>query len=49
MCFKDNTIIVNATFNGYKLGRSAGLISDLKGGLTYYMIRDYAVMRWDSR
>lgn len=49
LSFKDSNLKLNATFLGYKLGKSSGLISDFKGGLIYYMIRDYAVMRWDTR
>ncbi|KAF2894440.1 hypothetical protein ILUMI_11729 [Ignelater luminosus] len=33
---------------GYKLGPSAGIIADTSGGLSYFLIRDFAVVRWDT-
>lgn len=33
-------------FCGEKLGLSSGLESDPKEGLIYYLVRDYAVVRW---
>lgn len=33
---------------GEKLGKSAGLMSDSRGGLIYSLLRDYAVVRWNT-
>ncbi|XP_018567486.1 uncharacterized protein LOC108908061 [Anoplophora glabripennis] len=37
---------VNVTLIGQKLGMSTGLETDFKSGLSYYMVRDYVVVRW---
>ncbi|XP_044733301.1 uncharacterized protein LOC123295905 [Chrysoperla carnea] len=40
---------INVTYLGNKLGPSSGLISDFKGNIYYYLIRDYAVVRWNAK
>ncbi|EFA08570.2 hypothetical protein TcasGA2_TC006225 [Tribolium castaneum] len=40
---------VNVTFLGEKLGNSTSLVADFKNGLSYYIPRDYVVVRWDTR
>ncbi|PSN37915.1 hypothetical protein C0J52_12246 [Blattella germanica] len=37
------------TFLGYKLGPSRGLVADLWSGLHYFLSRDHAAVRWDTR
>ncbi|KDR24274.1 uncharacterized protein LOC110827463 [Zootermopsis nevadensis] len=37
------------TFLGRKLGPSRGLVQDLSAGLHYFLPRDHAVVRWDTR
>ncbi|XP_044253218.1 uncharacterized protein LOC123004163 [Tribolium madens] len=39
----------NVTFLGEKLGNSTCLVADFKNGLSYYIPRDYVVVRWDTR
>ena len=36
-------------FLGMKLGPSRGLVSDIWGGLYYFLPRDHAAVRWDTR
>ncbi|KAG5883609.1 hypothetical protein JTB14_025183 [Gonioctena quinquepunctata] len=36
----------NVTLIGKKLGKSRGLEADYKSGLSYFMLRDYAILRW---
>lgn len=45
---QEEPLNVNVTYLGNKLGQSSGMTTDIKGGLNYYMIRDYAVLRWDT-
>lgn len=42
-------ISTNVTSHGQKLGPSAGITTDFKNGLIYYLKRDYAIVRWDTR
>lgn len=39
--------MVNVTLLGEILGISTGLEADYKSGLSYYMTRDYAIVRWN--
>ncbi|XP_023026494.2 uncharacterized protein [Leptinotarsa decemlineata] len=41
-----NTRKENVTLIGKKLGKSRGLEADFKSGLSYFMMRDYAIVRW---
>lgn len=43
------TISMNVTYHGQKMGPSGGVTADFKHGLIYYLKRDYAVVRWDTR
>ncbi|XP_018335166.1 major royal jelly protein 4-like [Agrilus planipennis] len=45
---KNLTRTAVADFIGNKMGPSGGMLVDLKGGLVYYLTRDYAVVRWDG-
>lgn len=38
--------MVNVTLLGEKLGTSTSLETDYNAGLSYFMTRDYAVVRW---
>ena len=40
---------VNVTFLGEKLGASSALVADFKDGLSYYIPRDFVVVRWNTR
>jgi hypothetical protein len=40
---------VTASFLGMKLGPSRGLVSDIWAGLHYFLPRDHAAVRWDTR
>lgn len=40
---------MNVTHHGQKLGPSAGMVTDFKNGLIYYLKRDYAIVRWDTK
>ncbi|XP_075231037.1 uncharacterized protein LOC142329946 isoform X2 [Lycorma delicatula] len=39
---------IDATLEGEKIGPSQGLASDLRGGLYYFIPRDYVLVRWDT-
>lgn len=41
--------VLEVTYLGEKLGASSGLVTDYKSGLSYYLPRDYVVVRWDTR
>ncbi|KAF5284539.1 hypothetical protein FQA39_LY16989 [Lamprigera yunnana] len=45
--FTDHTLDV--AYVGKKLGPSTGIAVDIAGGLNYYLPRDHAVVRWDTR
>lgn len=40
---------VKVNWLGQKMGPSGGITVDNKNGLIYYLIRDYTVVRWDTR
>ncbi|KAJ9577611.1 hypothetical protein L9F63_005798 [Diploptera punctata] len=49
-CPSKNVVIRQpVSFLGYKLGPSRGLVMDLWSGLHYFLPRDYATVRWDTR
>ncbi|XP_011310766.1 uncharacterized protein [Fopius arisanus] len=39
----------NVTYHGIKMGVSSGLICDSKGGLHYFLVTEYASVRWDTK
>ncbi|KAI5698927.1 hypothetical protein M8J75_014001 [Diaphorina citri] len=41
-----SSLTLQTRFLGYKLGISSGLYCDEPDGLLYYLIRDYAIVRW---
>ncbi|KAJ3646746.1 hypothetical protein Zmor_024320 [Zophobas morio] len=47
--FADEVESVNVTFLGEKLGASSALVADFKDGLSYYIPRDFVVVRWNTR
>lgn len=47
--FQDTIITSNVTLLGQKLGPSGGIVADQKQGLIYYLLKDYAIVRWDTR
>ncbi|KAK9752195.1 Major royal jelly protein [Popillia japonica] len=46
---KEVYLQMNVTTIGEKLGPSSGMIADSGSGLYYYLIRDYAIVKWNSR
>ncbi|CAG9832577.1 unnamed protein product [Diabrotica balteata] len=44
---QDKSLIFNATMLGEKLGTSTGIESDFASGLIYFMVKDYAIVRWN--
>lgn len=46
---EEANVTVRVNWLGQKLGPSGGITVDNKNGLIYYLIRDYAVVRWDTR
>ncbi|XP_056634256.1 uncharacterized protein LOC130443549 isoform X1 [Diorhabda sublineata] len=43
-----DSLILNVTLLGQKLGASTGIVSDLDGGLIYFMKRFHAILRWNT-
>ncbi|KAF7269021.1 hypothetical protein GWI33_017903 [Rhynchophorus ferrugineus] len=44
--WKVKGVVLSATSLGSMLGESSGFETDLKNGLLYYLVRDYAIVRW---
>ncbi|KAJ8984333.1 hypothetical protein NQ317_012552 [Molorchus minor] len=41
-----DSVEYNVTFHGHKLGLATGLETDLKSGLSYFMVNDNVILRW---